>query len=326
MPLITPITRLELTLGNWAQQAGQWLAGGLVGHSYSPEGDLAAHPGVDPRLLPRVPMQSHDIDVALLGQLSNMGFRRGKLVTAQSHPELYAQWEIMSRRAGFKRTPQLILAESKAINAATVSPEEVVMTTGLLKRLDYREVVSVLGHELGHGSSEHTKPRAAATLLYAAAGLVLGLFVNSRVRFLPDKAGLLLAETEGLVALGTTLTLASTVSNQISVRPTEYQADLRGAAISGDPQGLASALRKLGETRKDKPFSRFLSQLLSGYPATDARVRNLEQLASEWAQQGYVPQPGKPIARAAQHVPGTAITQAQHGDMLAPDTALQAER
>jgi Zn-dependent protease with chaperone function len=151
----------------------RWVNGLLGHHDFSPEETLAEAKNIDPRLVPKVPMQSADIDANLMLELSKMGMKRGRLVSAQSHPELMQAWQVMSARAGLKKAPQLIIVESKIINAMTVSPEEVVVTTALLKKLDLRETCAVLGHELGHATSDHKRPRIAAMAVFGILGALV---------------------------------------------------------------------------------------------------------------------------------------------------------
>lgn len=112
----------------------------------SPEAALLNSTLRDARLAPQVPMSHEQIDVGTLAQLSGIGLKRGKLVTEASHPELMAAWKGMAQRAGLGHAPQLIIAESDTLNALTISKDEVAITTGLLKRLDLRQTVAVLGH------------------------------------------------------------------------------------------------------------------------------------------------------------------------------------
>lgn len=272
---------------------------GLLGYGhyndFSPEEVLLKTPNIDPRFIAQAPMSNANLDVHTLQQLGSIGLKRGKEITAQSHPELYAAFAQMSARAGLKHPPQLILAESKTVNALTISPQEVCVTTGLLKLLNLREVNAVLGHELGHGSSDHTTPRIIATGVFAGIGAMLGdrlayrggpgsLIKHdvpnpSRLRQIATRVfgrgdrPLSWIDSAFSIAIG--VGLGSIVANQVSVRPTELDADRKGAMISGDPEGLISALSKLESTRKSGPIGSFFAHLRSGYPSTETRIRHL---------------------------------------------------
>lgn len=280
MAFDTGSTKLALWSSNLFHSLTENVRALLGMNKFTPEETLAEAQNVDPRLVPKVPMQSADIDTNLLLELSKIGMKHGKLVTEASHPELMQSWKIMSARAGLKKAPQLIIVESKTINAMTVSPEEVVMTTGLLKKLDLREVCAVLGHELGHAMSDHKRPRIAATVLFGSAGAYAGqrMFSKMNVAKLEAKSRLLPYIAE-LLSLSVGASLGAVVANQVSVKPTELQADLKGAEISGDPEGLISALRKLEASRTRSPLTNALAHLHSGYPSTEQRIHNLQTVA-----------------------------------------------
>lgn len=309
----------SVTTGLWPDQAvssvTHWVRG-LMGHkNFSPEETLAEAKNVDPRLLPRVPMTAKDIDTHLLAELGKLGFKRGKLITDESHPELMQAWRTMSARAGMKKPPQLILAESDVANALAVSPEEVVVTTGLFKMLDAREVVAVLGHEFAHEKSDHQRPRIVAMSIFGGAGVVLGdrfahqggigQVLRKTVKgegrfktFLDWKFG---TEAKPVSVLGSLIYMAvgglmgTTLANHLSVRPTELDADAKSVAISGDPQALISALSKLEAARPVNSVSRFFAYLQSGYPTTKQRIGRL---------QGYVSQTvTPPLLPSAEPVP-----------------------
>lgn len=296
LALPSMVSRLYADARGWVQ--------GLFGTAeFSPEETLASGTIADARLLPRVPMSSDEIDVSVLNMLGQHGLKRGKQVTAQSHPELFAAWEMMAKRAGLQQAPQLIIAESNSLNALTISPQEVAITTGLLKVLSLPEVVAVLGHELGHAGSNHTGPRVAAMSLFGGVGALAGNeFAHrggfgkwmdhavenpSRLRkFMSDLVGKGDKPFSFLASALTVVMGASAggiIANQVSVKPTELDADRKGAVISGDPLALAAALRKLDENRSKQPVQNAWSYLRSGYPTMEHRISNLERMAASTA-------------------------------------------
>lgn len=292
---------------------------GLFGYSdFSPEESLAHTPGIDPRFIPRVPMSNANLDVNMLSQLGKLGIKRGKEVTAQTHPEFHAAWVELSRRAGLNPPPQMIIAESKVVNALTVSREEVVVTTGLLKRLNMREACAVLGHELGHATSDHTTPRIVANVAlvlpgaiagesFARAGGFAGLALkHTQLKGTAHKAATWLAEKRSstvgtfgnylYIAAG--LLLGMTAANQLTVRPTELDADRKGARISGDPEGLISALNKL-EQGHDKKALHLISWIHSGYPSTEHRISELRKISASMPSTLHPVATDAPVATSA---------------------------
>lgn len=266
---------------------------------------------IDERLRPKAPMPKEDIEILTRVGLSNMGLRNAQLVTGDSHPELYAAWKTLCQRAGYgQKVPQLIVTESSIVNAMEITDNEMVITTGLLKMLDLREVTAVLGHELGHGRRDHTSVRQNAGMVFTVGGALAGNFVGkmggidpyglgNRNAFswlgapgrwidkhffpqLPDTPTPRPASYLGYLAyIGAGTFLGRIAANQVTVKPTELQADLDGVAISGDPEALASALTKMQAADPRGPMRRFWGYLKSGYPTVEERVDNIHRAASD---------------------------------------------
>ena len=289
---------------------------------YSVESQLRDGTLRDARLAPRAPMTSDGLDVGLLTQLSQVGLKRGKQVNAASHPELMQAWNAMASRAGLPTPPQLIIAESDALNALTVTKQEVVITTGLLKILDLRETVAVLGHELGHVQSDHTRPRAmwmgglgaigawagnefgragGANMLLAKAAskwpvleTIRGFFY--RGPFVGHPSSLLGSSLYVAAGVG----VGATIGKHASVRPTELDADAKGAFICGDAAGLAMALQSLDQHVKRSGLAQTVGLLRSGYPSMQRRITSLQRMAEQSPQRSVLdslpPVPPAPVA------------------------------
>lgn len=296
---------------------------------FAPDHTLGVAQGIDPHFIPRAPMSNANIDVGLLVKLSREGYKRGKEITAQTHPELHHVWVEMCHRAGLKRVPQLIVADSKVPNAASLFNENaVVISTGLLTRLSFREAIAVFGHELGHESSDHSTPRAIAGYGFAFAGAYAGdkfaerggigsliryekmgegWFKQSLIKMFGDGTkphGFWRSFANGIAGAY----LATIPARQLTVHPTELDADRKGAMISGDPEGLVMALSKLEDMRHQKQgvwpaIKRGVAFVLSGYPSTDYRMGKLRAMAQTMPP-GLTPayqMTGQQVAAASQH-------------------------
>ena len=305
--------------------------GQLFGQTnFSAEEALMNTPNIDPHFIPKVPMSNANLDVHLLGELGKRGMKRGKEITAQTHPELYQAWQTMCMRAHLGRVPQMILAESKVLNAVSLSGENaIVVTTGLLKHMNLREVRAVLGHELGHESSDHTTPKRVATRVFQATGIVAGNYFAYKGGFgslmnhdVPNPSSLRrfgtwlfgrgdkpLSVLSFIIAMTLGANLGSVVANQVSVRPTELDADHKGAIISGDPEGLISALKKLEDVPHKNPFFHFLRQIQSGYPSTETRIRKLREFMESNPQIATaLPVSPPPVAAIQADSPGLQVS------------------
>ncbi len=268
----------------------------------APDEILARTPNIDPHFIPRAPMSNTNLDVHTLNKLGARGYKRGKEITAQTHPELYKAWVEMSARAGIVPAPQLIVAECDIPNAAAFSKNEVVMTTALLKLLDFREACAVLGHELAHirnhDSTPDMRPLAILGGPLAVAG---GIFAHSggfaalakktthtdaKSWWVPGQRNPLVAAI-GCVfyaALGLVSGLAIARAADVAVRqavvgPHEFAVDRDGSAFSGDPQALISALNKLEACSAQDPAAAAWRRFQRGYPSNPQRANRLGQLA-----------------------------------------------
>jgi len=68
-------------------------------------------------------------------------------------PSLYSAVEELARRAGLPRAPVLCYVPSSMLNAFTTGNRRraaVTLTAGLLRTLEFRELIGVLAHEISH--------------------------------------------------------------------------------------------------------------------------------------------------------------------------------
>lgn len=107
--------------------------------------------------------------------MTQVGERSMKLLNLSSSvlcgdtqfPELVELLEQARARLDLPTRPTLFLSESSSINAVTYGSEEPFVTiySGLLDQLNDTEVLSVMGHELGHMHAEHGLYRTVAAVL-----------------------------------------------------------------------------------------------------------------------------------------------------------------
>mgnify|MGYP002780201308 CR=1 FL=1 len=174
----------------------------------------------------------------------------------------------------------------------------VAVTEGILRVLDRRELRGVLAHELAHVKNRDILVASIAAMLAAAITYIAHMF--SSLLFFTGGGGQ--REDEGgggnLVAGILMMVLAPIAATLVQLgisRSREYLADETGARLSGDPEALASALRKLESAAQVVPGSSdpataslfIVSPLLSGetlmnlfstHPSTQQRVERLRAL------------------------------------------------
>lgn len=193
----------------------------------------------------------------------------------------------LAAKAGLKRAPKIFWIPSEGMNAFALrlGPDRygIAITAGLLSSLSLRELYGVLAHEISHLQTQDTQVMHLATV------------INHVVGTLSNFAKLLLFFNFGLMILsGYTMNwlplilmagapVASTLLQLALSRTREFNADLGAAALTGDPEGLASALTKL-EHQDRSIFQRlFLPQSqanawLQTHPASAERIRRLRHL------------------------------------------------
>jgi heat shock protein HtpX len=238
-------------------------------------------------------------------------------VTKQEYPQLYRVVENMSIAAGLPVTPEVRVVEDPAPNAfaAGRGPKStyVCATTGLLETMDQRELEGVISHEIAHVQHRDVRLMTLVAVLVGVIALVSDvalrlLFFGGGRRRSSGPADLILLAI-GLAGL--ILAPIAAVGIQLAIsRRREYLADAGGAEISGDPEGLALALRKLmDDPREIKHMNRstahlyiegplrnatgprsLLGGLFDTHPPLEDRIRRLEEIG------GFrLPPEGEPV-------------------------------
>src|SRR6266853_416054 len=110
----------------------------------------------------------------------------GEDVTRQQQPRLYNLLENLCISRGIPM-PKLKVMESDALNAFASGMNEkqyaVTVTTGLLARLDDREIEAVLGHELTHIRNSDVQLMVIAVIIAGVVGFFAELFFRIFTNF-----------------------------------------------------------------------------------------------------------------------------------------------
>lgn len=206
-------------------------------------------------------------------------------------PMLYDLVDELRDRGGIEKSVQLFYIPSRLMLAFTVGGREEVslaVSDGLLRRLTGREITGVLAHELSHVAHHDLRLMALAD------------FVTKVTRTLAFLAILLIAINlpyimEGESAIPWSPIVLLMFAPLLSVllqlglsRAREYNADAGAAQLTGDPEGIASALKKMDAQQRrywENIFGREGSldqpSLLRTHPRTDARVAALAGMSRE---------------------------------------------
>jgi heat shock protein HtpX len=210
-------------------------------------------------------------------------------LSAAEAPRLMRMIEALAWRAGLEQPPRLYYIPSTTLNALTVGPHAtaaIAITDGILRELSPRELNGVLAHEISHIRNNDIWVMGLADLFSRMTGAfcTLGQFlllVNLPLLFFSDTGISWLAILLLLFAPAVSLLIQLALS-----RTREFDADLDGAALTGDPEGLATALAKI-ERRQRNLLEQLLfpgealpeSAWLRTHPPTPERIRRLRELA-----------------------------------------------
>lgn len=198
--------------------------------------------------------------------------------------------DVLSDRAELPAAPKAYVIPSMTLNAfATGTPQKAMIgvTEGLLRRLTLNELAGVLAHEISHIRNNDLAVMSLADVMTRFTQMLSYLAVFLALFNLP---AFLLGDSEisflGLLLLYLAPTAGSLIQLALS-RTREYDADLEGAGLTGDPESLASALEKLeryqGHFWEDMMLpvpGRRIPQpsLLRSHPLTQERVARLRSL------------------------------------------------
>jgi heat shock protein HtpX len=233
-----------------------------------------------------------------------------QLQQKSDHPVLWQTVENISIATGMPM-PKIYIVNDPAPNAFATGrdPDHAVVaaTTGLLEIMNPTELMGVMAHEMGHVRNYDIRVSTIVFGLVVAIGLIADIFIrmtffgavfgggNNRGRGNNNGGGgggnpiiLIL----GLVAIVLAPILAALVQAAIS-RQREYLADATSAEITRFPEGLESALQKLGDY--GRPMKRqntsmahlwiadplkpsFTSRLFSTHPPIPDRIERLKTI------------------------------------------------
>lgn len=223
-------------------------------------------------------------------------------IELNDNPRLYRIVENLAITNGMPM-PKVYVVDDPAPNAFASGrdPEHAIVcaTTGLLNIMSDSELEGVMAHEMGHVKNYDIRVATIVFGLVVAIGFITDLlfrisFFGSRnSRSNNDNGGLaILALVFGLVAMIVAPLVSALIQAAIS-RQREYLADATGAMTTRNPEGLASALHKLGEY--SRPLQRqsasmahlwisdpmkpgLLDRMFSTHPPIPDRIRRLLEI------------------------------------------------
>jgi heat shock protein HtpX len=222
---------------------------------------------------------------------------RAQPIDEAQAPALFAAVRKLAERDGLPM-PRVFIIPDESPNAfATGRDAEhavVVCTAGLLRMMNQEELEGVLAHELSHVRNHDLLIGACAATLAGA------LMILARMAFWfgggRNRGGVI-----GWLLLLIFAPIAAMLIRMAISRSREYQADASGAALCGNPLGLAHALAKLEQASAAIPLQNaepntshlfivnplrgnWLGGLFSTHPPIEQRIARLEAMAGEQAR------------------------------------------
>ena len=231
---------------------------------------------------------------------------RAREVSPQQAPELHAMIDRLCTLADMPK-PRVGVADTDLPNAFATgrSPKRavVVVTTGILQRLDAEELEGVLAHELSHVAHRDVLVMTVAS----SAGIIAGMLTRGSQYGLMFGGGRGRRDNNNGVPVWLIVLVVSLVVYAVSFlllrllsRYRELSADRAGAQLTMKPRALASALQKItGEInripqrdlRAAQSMNAFffapaiggvsLKTLTSTHPSLEQRLEQLARIEAE---------------------------------------------
>lgn len=202
--------------------------------------------------------------------------------SVEEAPSLHRMVERLSRDAGLPM-PKLYIIPQDAPNAFATgrNPENAVVavTEGLLRIMSPNELAGVLAHELGHVKNRDILIGSIAATLAGAIMMIANMAKWSAIfggfRGNEEEGGS--GGTIGLIFMAIVAPIAAMLIQMAISRSREYLADSTAVQITGNSEGLAGALEKLGSFSGRIPMraSPATAHMFINNPLSGAGLMNL---------------------------------------------------
>ena len=234
-----------------------------------------------------------------------LAISRAKPVQKKDYPYLYNVVEGLAIAAGLPK-PRCYIIDDTAPNAFASgrNPQNsvIVVTTGLLQKLNRAELEGVIAHEMSHIKNYDVLVQTLAVVMVGVVALLSDWILRSffwgggrrRSRNRGRGSGAEIFIIVGLVMAILSPLIAQLLRLAVS-RKREFLADASGAMLTRYPPGLASALRKISADREPleaankatahlyivNPLLEYrgrVNKFFSTHPPTEERIAALEKM------------------------------------------------
>jgi heat shock protein HtpX len=240
----------------------------------------------------------------LFGDRIALASMRAHVTEPHEAPELHAMVERLCQLSDLPK-PRVAVAEADIPNAFAAGHSRktatVCVTTGLVQRLDERELEGVVAHELAHIANKDVIVMTVAGFLATVAGLLVRVGVYSGMMGRGGRNNNGAAVFLVVVLVSIVVYVLSFLLLRALSRYREFAADRGAAIMTGAPAQLASALSRISGTMARIPtqdlraaegmnaffiipavargFS--LSSIVSTHPPAEKRIERLLAMQAE---------------------------------------------
>lgn len=234
-----------------------------------------------------------------------LGMSGAKQIQKKDNAQLFRTVENLCIGAGIPM-PKIYIVNDSAINAFATGRDPkhsvVCVTTGILDRLNKAELEGVIAHELSHVRNYDIRLMSIVVILVGLVALLADFFMRSLWygggrRERSDKGN-----AQGIflmigIAMAVLSPLIATLIQLAVSRKREFLADASGALLTRYPEGLASALEKIGHDKepleaannatahlyisnpfKSKTSGHWFTNLFNTHPPIEERIKILRSM------------------------------------------------
>ena len=229
-----------------------------------------------------------------------LGISGAKEVQKQDYPYLFNLIDGLSIAAGIPK-PKAFVINDTALNAFATGrdPEHssIVVTTGILQKLNREELEGVIAHEMSHIKNYDIRLMMMVVVLVGLSALLSDILLRSVLWGRHDKKGgqMQIVMLVGGVVLAILTPIVAMIIKMAISRQREYLADANAGMLTRNPRGLANALKKISGDQEvleaankatahlyiDNPLKNrkgMMDGLFSTHPPILERIKRLETL------------------------------------------------
>lgn len=212
-----------------------------------------------------------------------LNLTKAKPVEFKDNPELYRIVENLSITAGLPM-PKIYILEEDIPNAFATgrNPKKgvVVVTKGLLEKLDRSELEGVIAHELTHIGNYDTLIQTISVVFVSFVTILSDIFLRVRINNNKNKNINSLIFIFGIFVLILAPIFARILHFAVS-RKREFLADAGGAILTRYPEGLIRALEKISNDNSQiKNIPSSTAHLFFANPFLRKNFKNKEEISS----------------------------------------------